>query len=500
MYGGFGRLRHHGGGDLQAAALAEGVLPAEHPVQHQHQHRKQQEDQRYSLPAALRARRKALERAGVAGAAAELWPDAASGAASALLLTAARPQVPRVEYREAGNVVALADALNISRWDELPLYRSHALPCYVADPAAAPVPAPGSASSTGSQAGQAASGLPVQCPQGEVRLFIGIASRCCTEETQAKRDAIRRTWLQYARYHLPGVAVRFILAQPATEAELRAAVGILAGEIQRHADIIIVPGADIYRNLPSKTLQLLHYALSSECKFTHVLKTDDDVYLRPQMLWDIIQTGHYNFSVEVQHDGSSAFDGKPATFYQAPWMNSMYVGQIGSVKPGGVYPGWRPYRDPRFKWYLSEQDLPDEIAPLGVRWLSGWGYMLSRDLVEFLVNTAFMYAAIPEKQPKWWGRMPWEDIMVGAMLGSVARVHHHDGFKAAWEECDRLTVLKHLDNDAPSLHDGLYAQELSGLWSKKSVVCSSGPFEHGNRSDWRTWRNSLPDNMIGGFM
>lgn len=41
--------------------------------------------------------------------------------------------------------------------------------------------------------------------------------------------------------------------------------------------------------------------------------------------------------------------------------------------------------------------------------------------------------------------------MVGSMLKGVARVHHHDGFKAAWQECDRLTVLKHLDNDAPSL-------------------------------------------------
>ena len=28
---------------------------------------------------------------------------------------------------------------------------------------------------------------------------------------------------------------------------------------------------------------------------------------------------------------------------------------------------------------------------------------------------------------------------------------HHDGFKAAWQECDRGTVLKHLDNDAPAL-------------------------------------------------
>ncbi len=47
--------------------------------------------------------------------------------------------------------------------------------------------------------------------------------------------------------------------------------------------------------------------------------------------------------------------------------------------------------------YLSEEDLPDELAPLGVRWAAGWGYMLSRDLAEFVTNTALMYAAVPEK-------------------------------------------------------------------------------------------------------
>jgi hypothetical protein len=29
--------------------------------------------------------------------------------------------------------------------------------------------------------------------------------------------------------------------------------------------------------------------------------------------------------------------------------------------------------------------------------------------------------------------MPWEDIMVATMLKDVAQVHHHDGFKAAWQ-------------------------------------------------------------------
>lgn len=42
-------------------------------------------------------------------------------------------------------------------------------------------------------------------------------------------------------------------------------------------------GQDVYRSLPSKTLQLLRYALSSDCAFTHVVKADDDVHLRPQV-------------------------------------------------------------------------------------------------------------------------------------------------------------------------------------------------------------------------
>lgn len=46
------------------------------------------------------------------------------------------------------------------------------------------------------------------------------------------------------------------------------------------------PGPDTYKNLPSKTLQLLSYALSSSCRYTHVAKVDDDLHMRPQVrLW-----------------------------------------------------------------------------------------------------------------------------------------------------------------------------------------------------------------------
>jgi len=90
--------------------------------------------------------------------------------------------------------------------------------------------------------------------------------------------------------------------------------------------------------------------------------------------------------------------------------------------------------------------------------------------------------------------------VVAALIADSASLSHHPGFKAAWDPCDERTVLKHLDNDAPALIEGLAAQEASGLWSSKEVVCSSGPHEVGNYEQWRTWRNSLEDNMKGGFM
>ena len=46
---------------------------------------------------------------------------------------------------------------------------------------------------------------------------------------------------------------------------------------------------------------------------------------------------------------------------------------------------------------------------------------------------------------------PCPAVQVGTMLKGVARVHHHDGFKAAWQECGPQVVLKHLDCDAPAL-------------------------------------------------
>lgn len=48
------------------------------------------------------------------------------------------------------------------------------------------------------------------------------------------------------------------------------------------------------------------------------------------------------------------------------------------------------------------------------------------------------------------------------------------GFKAAWRSCTNETAVRHLDVDAPLVMDGLAAQEASGMWSRKTVQCSTG--------------------------
>ncbi len=58
------------------------------------------------------------------------------------------------------------------------------------------------------------------------------------------------------------------------------ALQLLAPEAAAFDDLVIVRGVDQYRKLPNKTLRLFRYAASHPKRHTHVLKTDDDCYVR----------------------------------------------------------------------------------------------------------------------------------------------------------------------------------------------------------------------------
>ena len=403
--------------------------------------------------------------------------------------------------------------------------------------------------------------LAPHCPQGPIRVFIAITSRCCTPSARSKRDAIRSTWLDtIQRDFSDSISAEFVISQPAgDDAVVLEVADFLREEASIHGDLAVVPGVEAYNQLPAKTLRTLRYALSSPCKYTHIVKTDDDVFLRPEKLLDIIKYAERDWEFDIQSPMTASditsdlendpfedldklalevgrsigFDGrKPikhnvtvsptphnlliasfsrkqqnssmkmnmTTTMVLPWMKGMYVGKLDSNQTG-TFPGWYPNRTASSKWYLPKEDLPSEECPLGVRWASGWGYMMSRDVAQHAWDTAVAHAtASSEHQPSYWGRLPWEDVLMAAIINNTAPVSHHPGFKAAWDGCDQGTVLKHLDNDAPRLVPGLAAQEASGLWDKKEVVCSSGDFLPSQYDDWRTWRNSFEDNIKGGFM
>ncbi|GIL53543.1 hypothetical protein Vafri_9120, partial [Volvox africanus] len=98
----------------------------------------------------------------------------------------------------------------------------------------------------------------------------------------------------------------FVLAQPSPhlvrqaatvlqlEAASAAAAAVIAGgrggvDVSGGGDFVFVPGLDTYRNLPSKSMRMLQLALSSPLQYTHIVKCDDDVFVRPQrLLYDVI--------------------------------------------------------------------------------------------------------------------------------------------------------------------------------------------------------------------
>eukprot|EP01025_Chloroclados_australasicus_P024558 TRINITY_DN24610_c0_g1_i4.p1 TRINITY_DN24610_c0_g1~~TRINITY_DN24610_c0_g1_i4.p1 ORF type:complete len:360 (-),score=47.59 TRINITY_DN24610_c0_g1_i4:314-1393(-) len=302
----------------------------------------------------------------------------------------------------------------------------------------------------------------------KVKLFVAITSECCSSVALEKRQAIRETWKWYSLTRHSNVDIRFILGQPDPEKyDLKLLQKKLTDElVQSGGDLVMIRGMDHYKNLRNKTFKLMIYALSSPNKYTHVMKTDDDCYVRmPYIL--------------------SALEDKDKDPPQ-PRMEGVY---LGCVENRG---GYQPNRNPKSKWYVSKEEMPDSVAPWGQRYLSGWGYILSRDVVKYLLEKVDLYDKHPDKQPGWYAAMNWEDVTVGLIVQEkYGEPQMHPAFKPAWRSCTNETAIRHLDVDSPTLLQGLYEQDRSGLWNSKTVQCSSGVFVAGDYWGWLNWRNSL---------
>lgn len=203
--------------------------------------------------------------------------------------------------------------------------------------------------------------LPSYCPQGPVRIFVGITTRCCTPSARAKRHAIRESWFATLRKDYGNsMSAVFLVSQPSEsdDASIFSAASFLKDEISQIGDMAVLPGPETYHSLPTKTLELLRFALSSPCRFTHILKTDDDVYLRPHKLLQAIMKEERQWEMDIQAPPDlTKFDGRPGpnkTSIKIPWMEGMYLGKLDNNKTG-IFPGWDPNRTVASKWCVFQK-------------------------------------------------------------------------------------------------------------------------------------------------
>uniref|UniRef100_A0AAY4D091 Hexosyltransferase n=1 Tax=Denticeps clupeoides TaxID=299321 RepID=A0AAY4D091_9TELE len=179
----------------------------------------------------------------------------------------------------------------------------------------------------------------------------------------------------------------------------------LEEESLRHGDLVFVDVVDTYRNVPSKLLQFYKWSVRNG-QFSLLLKTDDDCYIDVD-------------SVLIKIDNKRL---RRRNFWWGNFRQSWAVDRIG-------------------KWQELEYASPAYPA-----FACGSGYVVSRDLVEWLASNA-------EKLKAYQG----EDVSMGIWMAAVGPTRYQDSGWLCEKECyvDMLSSPQHT------------AEELRSLWDLK---------------------------------
>uniref|UniRef100_A0A3P8R0E3 Hexosyltransferase n=1 Tax=Astatotilapia calliptera TaxID=8154 RepID=A0A3P8R0E3_ASTCA len=186
---------------------------------------------------------------------------------------------------------------------------------------------------------------------------------------------------------------------------LREEDATLQEESLRHGDMVFVDVVDTYRNVPSKLLQFYKWSVGN-ADFNLLLKTDDDCYIDVDSVL-----------MKIDHKGL-----KRSNFWWGNFRQSWAVDRIG-------------------KWQELEYASPAYPA-----FACGSGYVVSRDLVQWLANNA-------EKLRAYQG----EDVSMGIWMAAVGPQKYQDPGWLCEKECylDMLSSPQHT------------AKELHVLWDRK---------------------------------
>lgn len=371
--------------------------------------------------------------------------------------------------------------------------------------------------------GQSADALE-RCPSStspdDIRLLIAVTSTCCTTRAMQNRNAIRRTWmLDGLLEHSDVVSIKFMLSTPSfgssngndavssssSSAEAAEVRSLLHRELSGAGsnDLVMFGYAlESYENLSLKTIGINRYMTLSRCGFTHLLKTDDDVYVRVPGALSMLGYQHTRW----------IYPENIAARRKQDMHKRLYLGKVSSLGD------WRsPHRDKTSKWYLTYKEWPDGVPRQYYN--VGWAYMLSKDLSTFIVEKMDyyedVYKTILQQEralaaadgaamngdveteftlnrtllpPNYLGMLKIEDVMTGYLLGSEMDVHpvkanltrayyskEQMELTNKWQYLDEFcppdTVFKHLDHDNLILMPVLSVNDRTGAWKHHSIQC-----------------------------
>ncbi|KAM7409024.1 hypothetical protein PAMA_002645 [Pampus argenteus] len=202
---------------------------------------------------------------------------------------------------------------------------------------------------------------------------------------------------------------RFLRGRPARmehhASRLRQEDAALQQESARHGDMVFVDVVDTYRNVPSKLLRFYKWSVGN-ADFNLLLKTDDDCYIDVDTVL-----------MKIDHKGL-----RRSNFWWGNFRQSWAVDRIG-------------------KWQELEYASPAYPA-----FACGSGYVVSRDLVQWLASNA-------EKLKAYQG----EDVSMGIWMAAVGPQKYQDSSWLCEKECylDMLSSPQHT------------AEELRLLWDRR---------------------------------
>ncbi|KAL5722823.1 Beta-1 [Ranunculus cassubicifolius] len=174
-------------------------------------------------------------------------------------------------------------------------------------------------------------------PNKPLDLFIGVFS---TANNFKRRMAVRRTWMQYPSVRSGAVAVRFFVGlhkNPVVNEELW-------NEAQTYGDTQLMPFVDYYSLITWKTVAICIFG-TQVASAKYVMKTDDDAFVRVDEV--LLSLNRINVT------------------------SGLLYGLINSDS--------QPHRNPDSKWYISNEEWPEENYP---PWAHGPGYIVSKDIAK----------------------------------------------------------------------------------------------------------------------